>query len=110
MKTVLRSVSTAGVVLIGVAACGDGSAVSGRYVADIKEAGMQLELDFHKDGKATLTMAEGASRHDMDCSYESGERRVSVSCFGSSGISLTKLDDGDLEGDIDGMIVRYKKR
>jgi hypothetical protein len=112
MKTIIRILGIAGASLIGLAACGGSSAVSGRYVAEVREGGMEMnmELDFQKDGKATLTMVEGDNRQDMDCTYETGERRISVNCFGSSGISLTRLDDGDLEGDMDGMIVRYEKR
>jgi len=110
MGTSLRSLGLAGAALIGLAACGDGSAVSGRYVAELPGSGLEMELDFQDDGKATFTMIEGGDRHDMECTYESGEQRISVSCFGSSGISLTRLDGGDLEGDMDGAIVRYKKR
>ncbi|MDA1074352.1 MAG: hypothetical protein O3A63_06270 [Proteobacteria bacterium] len=118
MKTKLRILSIAGTVLLGLVACGDSSSgsstgsgpVSGRYVADITEAGIKMEFDFAGDGKTTLTMDEGGERSEMDCTYTSGERRIAVSCFGSSGISLTQLEGGDLEGDMDGMIVRYKKR
>jgi len=71
---------------------------------------MEMAIDFRKDDKAILTISEDGNGEDMECTYESGEQRISVNCFGSSGISMTRLDGGDLEGDMDGMIVRYKKR
>jgi hypothetical protein len=72
--------------------------------------GMNMELDFSSDGNAVLTMIEGGNRYEgMECTYQSGEARIAVSCFGSSGISLTRLEGGDLEGDLDGMIVRFRK-
>jgi len=110
MTNSLRILGIAGAALVVLAACGDTSAVSGRYVAELQDTGIQLELDFLKDGKATFTMGEGGKGTPMECTYESGERRILVSCFGSSGISLTRLDDGDLEGDMDGTLVRYEKR
>jgi hypothetical protein len=106
MKTSLRFGGIAGVILIGLAACGGGSAASGRYVAEMPGMGDEMALDFHKDGTATLTMGG----QDVDCTYEEGEKRIAVSCFGSSGFSLTPLDNGDLEGDMGGAIVHYKKR
>lgn len=111
MKNSLRVLGMSGAVLAVLAACGGGSAVSGLYVAEIPEVGMGMELDFHGDGKATFTMTDGGdNRQDMDCTYEEGEARIAVKCFGSSGIFLTRLDDGDLEGDMGGTIVRYKKQ
>jgi len=110
MRTILKILGPAGAALIGLTACGDNSTVSGRYVAEIQGSGMKMELNFHEEGKATLTMSEDGNGEDMECAYESGEKRIAVNCFGSSGISLTRLDDGDLEGDMGGTIVRYKKR
>jgi len=111
MKCTLRVLSIAGIVLLGLAGCGDdGSTPSGRYVGELEGTGIEVELDFGDDGKAVLTMVEDGNRLEgMDCTYESGEKRISVSCFGSSGISLTPLDGGDLEGDMDGTIVRFEK-
>jgi hypothetical protein len=111
MRTSKLNLGIATVVLLtGMVSCGGSSGVSGRYVGEVEEMGWKMELDFHGDGKATLTMSEGDNGHPMDCTYETGEKRVLVNCLGSSGISLTQLDNGDLEGDMGGTIVRYKKR
>ena len=84
--------------------------LAGRYVGEMPDIGMTMEVDFRKDGVAVLTFVEGGQGTDMDCTYQSGESRIALSCFGSSGISLTRLNGGDLEGDLDGTIVRLKKR
>jgi hypothetical protein len=112
MKTTFRILGFAGLAVLGLASCGDNNATpSGLYVGELEGAGIEMELDFADDGKAALTFIEGGNRlDDMDCTYESGENRIAVSCFGSSGISLTRLDNGDLEGDMDGAIVVFKKR
>jgi hypothetical protein len=83
--------------------------LSGRYAGEMSEIGIGMEVDFRKDGEAVLTMIEGGERIDMECTYQSGESRIALKCFGSSGISLTRLDGGDLEADMDGVIVRLKK-
>ena len=46
----------------------------------------------------------------LDCTYESGEATIMVNCIGSSGFSLTRLDNGDLEGNMGGTLVRHEKR
>ena len=121
MKNMLRA-TLGGAALLALAACGGesgpssatkvakGAAPSGCYVGDIGGPGVQMEFNFGSDGKAVLTMIENGNRAvSLDCTYQSGEARTALSCPGSSGISLTPLDGGDLEGDLDGTIVRYKK-
>jgi hypothetical protein len=110
MKTILRNPGIAVASLSLLSACGGGSDVSGVYRGDLGGTGMAVELDFKGDGKATFAIIQGENRQPMDCTYETGEQTILVSCFGSSGISLTKLDNGDLEGNMDGTIVRYEKR
>lgn len=91
-----------------VAACGGSdSALSGRYVAELE--GTTMEFNFLGDGKATFGMVENGKLVPVDCTYQAGETLISVSCFGSSGISLTRVDGG-LEANMGGVLVRYKKR
>ncbi len=94
----------------GAKAAGSGGGLSGRYIGEVPEMGMSMETVFRKDGEAVLTFVEGDNRMDMDCTYQSGEVRIALSCLGSSGISFIRLDDGDLEGDVDGAIIRFVKR
>lgn len=122
MSTTLKALMMTAAA-IGLAACSDGDShtstasagagqaggVSGRYLADVPAMGIKMQIAFAKDGSAMLTFIEGENNHDMDCTYQSGEVRIALSCFGSSGISLTRLSGGDLEGDIDGMIVRFRR-
>ena len=122
MTTKTMTLMITGAALIGLAACGGdtgsntgsaasgGGSLAGRYAGDLPDLGVTMEIDFRKDGGAVLTFVEGGQGTDMDCTYQSGESRIALSCFGSSGISLTRLNGGDLEGDIDGEIVRFKKR
>ncbi|MBL8201758.1 MAG: hypothetical protein JNK40_12360 [Chromatiales bacterium] len=92
----------------GLAGCGGpDSSLSGRYVAELE--GSTMEFNFLGDGKATFAMTEDGEGEPVDCAYEAGENLIAVSCFGSSGISLTRVDGG-LEADMGGVIVRYKKR
>jgi hypothetical protein len=91
-----------------LAACGGrDSSLSGRYVAESQ--GVIMEFNFLGDGKATFAMSEDGKGEPVDCTYQAGENLISVSCFGSSGISLTRVDGG-LEANMGGDIVRYKKR
>jgi hypothetical protein len=111
MKTTIQKLGIASVSLWTLCACGGGSGVSGVYVAEIPNAGYGFELDFQGDGKGTITMVAGDERQPpLDCTYTSGEATIMVNCIGSSGFSLTKLDNGDLEGSMGGTLVRYEKR
>ncbi|HNR78079.1 MAG TPA: hypothetical protein PKM48_13180, partial [Parvularculaceae bacterium] len=108
----------AGAAFIGLAACGggetakssggksasSGSALSGVYVGEVPELGVGLEYNFNKDGTAVLTWVTENNRTDMDCTYQSGEARIALSCIGSSGISISRLEGGDLEADMDGTL------
>jgi hypothetical protein len=111
MKGSLRILVVASAVLTGIAACSGGGAggVSGRYVGNLPGEGGEMAFDFHGDGKATMSVGEGGNGVDLDCTWEKGEKRIAVSCPGSSGISMTALDGGDLEADMGGTIVRFKK-
>lgn len=112
MKTVFQIMSVLGVVLLGLASCEDANSTpAGRYIGELVGTGIEVELNFGEDGAAVMTMVESGNRlDDMECSYESGESRTVVKCFGSSGISLKTLENGDLEGDMNGMIVHFKKQ
>lgn len=91
-----------------LAACGGSdSSLSGRYVAELE--GNTMEFNFLGDGKATFGMTENGETEQVDCTYQAGETLISVSCLGSSGISMTRVDGG-LEADMGGIVVRYKKR
>jgi len=68
-----------------------------------------MELTMEKDGTAILNMSDGGDGLDMECTYQAGEATIALSCFGSSGITLTKLKGGDLEANMDGTIVRFEK-
>ena len=71
---------------------GKSSTGSGCYVDDIPELGAKMELDFGKDGAASMTFIENENRlPSMDCTYQSGEATIALSCTGSSGITLTRL-------------------
>ncbi len=95
-------------VVAGAAvACGDSSELSGRYVGQVE--GMTMEFNFLEDGKATFGMSGGGPMERVDCTYQTGETLISVNCVGSSGISLTRVDDG-LEANMGGVLVRYKKQ
>ena len=107
MKTIVKFAGLIGITVGGLIACSDDSSVSGRYVADFQGNGM--ELDFRDDTNVIFTVTEGGHTEKMDCTYTSGETRISVNCFGSSGISITRAGR-DLEADMGGVIVRYTKR
>ena len=75
---------------------GKSSTGSGCYVDDIPELGAKMELDFGKDGAASMTFIENENRlPSMDCTYQSGEATIALSCTGSSGITLTRLAGGE---------------
>jgi len=103
-------------VLVLAGCSGESSgAPSGRYVAELADSelgtGLKMHLEFKSDGTAVLEMEEDGRRIPfLDCTYTSGEVRIALSCLGSSGISLTRLQGGDLEGDLDGAILRYRKQ
>jgi hypothetical protein len=96
-----------GVVGIALSACGGDGSLAGKYVADFE--GEQMVIHFIDESKATFSMGGGEDGFVSDCTYQAGETLISLSCFGSSGISLTRVDGG-LEADMDGMLVRYKKQ
>lgn len=102
MATTVRAL-VAVMVVGALAACGGNSSLSGRYVADFQ--GTTLEFNFLNDGKATFSMGG----EQVDCTYQDGDALISVNCFGSSGITLTRVDGG-LEANMGGVLVRYKKR
>lgn len=106
MKTKITFITSALVILLGLSACGGGNAISGHYVAEFQ--GTTMEFDFLDDSKVIFAMTEEGVRETMDCTYTSGETRISVSCPGSSGIAITRAGS-DLEADMGGMVVRFKK-
>lgn len=119
MKTGMRILMLGGAALVASAGCsgggetaksGGGGALSGRYVGEAPDLGMSMELDLRNDGDGVLTMVTDNERTAFECTYQSGESTIALSCLGSSGITLTRLDGGDLEGNLDGTIVRFEKR
>jgi len=107
MNKVLRACAALGVSALGLSACGDDSSLSGRYVADFQ--GETMEINFIDDGKATFGMMADGEGETVDCTYQVGETMITLSCFGSSGITLTRVDGG-LEANMSGVLVHYKKR
>ena len=118
MNAKFRILAVACIALLGIAACGNdnssasgskGGSIVGKYVGQVPELGVQLEIQLQKDNKGILTFDTGNTRTDMDCTYDAGEKQIALNCLGSSGITLTKLDNGDMEGNMDGTIVHFKK-
>lgn len=107
MKTISCALITFGMAVIALSACSDGGSLSGRYVASFQ--GEEMAINFIDDSKAIFSMAGGGADESVDCTYEAGEKLISLQCFGSSGISLTRIDGG-LEADMGGVVVRYKKQ
>lgn len=107
MKT--RPSLRAAVAVVGVAltACSDDGSLSGRYVAE--QDGVRMVIDFIDGSRATFSMGPGEDGPPVDCTYQVGETLINLSCFGSSGISLTRVDGG-LEANMGGMLVRYRKQ
>lgn len=119
MVAKIFALAAVGAGMIGTAACGGDStsasapknaSVSGRYIGDVPDFGASMNIEFQKNGEAVLTMVGETTRTDVDCTYQSGERTIALSCLGSSGITLTPLSGGDLEADVDGLIVRFVKQ
>lgn len=54
-------------------------------------------------------MGAGEDGPPVDCTYQVAETLITLSCFGSSGISLTRVDGG-LEANMGGMLVRYHRQ
>lgn len=112
MKTLIKTTTGVAVLSACLVACSGDSSPSGRYIGQVPEnpVGMEgLEFDFRDESNVVYTIVGGGGqRHDMDCTYTSGETRISVSCFGSSGISLSRVGK-DLETDMDGMVIRFAK-
>ena len=106
MKTKIIHITSALLILLGLGACGDGNTISGRYVAEFQ--GTTMEFDFLDDTRVIFAVSEEGVRETMDCTYTYGETRISVSCPGSSGIAITRSGN-DLEADMGGVIVLYKK-
>lgn len=100
----LIGISVAGIAL---SACGDSKSLSGEYVGDVM--GSQMVINFIDDSKATFNTDGDDDSTSLDCTYQVGETLITLSCFGSSGISLTRVDGG-LEANMGGMLVRYTKR
>ncbi len=94
-----------------MAACGGGGTggVSGKYAGQLPGGGGSMTFDFQGDGKATMSVGEGGNSVSLDCTWQKGEKTIAVSCPGSSGITMTPLDGGDLEANMGGTIVRFEK-
>lgn len=107
MKTIIQYLSFTVIMFFGLMACSDDTSLSGRYVSEIE--GNSMAFDFRDDSNVTFSMTEGGQTENADCTYTSSETRISVSCVGSSGISLTRVGK-DLDGDMGGVILRFKKR
>ncbi|MCL4721682.1 MAG: hypothetical protein KJ041_06940 [Gammaproteobacteria bacterium] len=109
MNRMQRACCTLGVVSCGLTGCSDtaSSSPSGLYVAEMQ--GDSMEINFLDEGKATFGMTEGGLGETVDCTYQAGETLITLSCYGSSGITLTRVKGG-LEADMGGVLVRYQKR
>jgi len=110
MKNPLRVCGAACAAMLVMTACGSSSgSVSGRYAGTLPGGGGDMAFDFHGDGKATMSVGAGGNSVGLECTWQKGEKSIAVSCPGSSGISMTPLDGGDLEANMGGTIVRFEK-
>lgn len=110
MNRMQRACGALGVVSCGLTGCSDtvSSSPSGLYVADM-QGSSSMEINFLDGGKATFGMTEGGQDETVDCTYQAGETLITLSCYGSSGMTLTRVKGG-LEADMGGVLVRYQKR
>ncbi|MCB1625595.1 MAG: hypothetical protein KDI32_13465 [Pseudomonadales bacterium] len=107
MNMNLRTLFSLGVASIALAACGDSRSLSGTYVGDVM--GTQMAIHFIDDSKATFGPSAAGENATVDCTYQEGDKLITLNCLGSSGITLTRADGG-LEANMGGLVVHYKKQ
>lgn len=110
MKTPVRFCGVACASVMLMTACGGSpGGVSGRYEGNLPGGMGHVAFDFQGEGKATMSVGEGGNGVSLDCTWQKGEKTIAVGCPGSSGITMTPLDGGDLEANMGGTIVRFEK-